>query len=254
MIELKNVSAGYGKHAVLHDISVSFRPGELTVLLGPNGSGKSTLIRTVLALQDRLSGQITVDGEDSSTMSNGALARKMTYMAQSRPTPNITARKMVLHGRFPYLSYPRKYRREDYDAARRAMDRADCIDLSERSLPELSGGQRQKVYLAMALCQDTKTVFMDEPTTYLDVEHQLGVMKTARMMADEGKAVVLVLHDLCLAMSCADRILLLNDGSLLCDGTPEEVYASGMIDRVFNIAFRRIETDTGMHYYYENQK
>ncbi len=252
MIELRDLSAGYGRDTILHHINVSFRPGELTVILGPNGSGKSTLIRTVLGLQEKLSGSILIDGEDSASLSPGAIARKMSYMAQSRPTPNITAKKMVLHGRFPYLSYPRRYRREDHDAARSAMERADCAELSDRNLPELSGGQRQKVYLAMALCQNTETVFMDEPTTYLDVEHQLGVMNTARMLADEGKAVVLVLHDLCLAMSCADRVLLLNGGGIVSDGTPEEVFSSGLIDSVFNIKFRRVRTDTGTHYYYES--
>lgn len=253
MIELKNLSAGYDDKVILKDISVSFVPGQLTVLLGPNGSGKSTLMRTAAGIQDKLSGEVLADGVNTDELSPRLLAQKITYMAQSRPTPNISAFRMVLHGRFPYLSYPRKYRPEDYAIARKAMERADIYREADRFLPGLSGGQRQKVYLAMALCQDTETIFMDEPTTYLDVGHQLDVMDMARSLAAEGKAVVLVLHDLSHAMRYADRVLLMDSGSLVADGTPEEVFASRQIDRVFQIDFRRIMTESGWHYYYGRQ-
>ena len=113
---------------------------------------------------------------------------------------------MVLHGRFPYLSFPRRYRKSDYAAVRRAMEKADALELADRPMQELSGGQRQKVYLAMALAQETPAVFMDEPTTFLDVRHQMDVMRTARGLADGGKAVVLVSHDLCQALRTADRV------------------------------------------------
>ena len=251
MIEVKNLSVGYGRERVLENVSLDFRPGELTVLLGPNGSGKSTLIRTVLGLQEKLSGEILIDGQPAETLSPGASARKMSYMAQSRPTPSISARKMVLHGRFPYLSFPRRYRKEDHEAARNAMERTGALPLAEKLLTQLSGGQKQKVYLAMTLAQDTQTIFMDEPTTYLDVEHQLSVMETARTLADEGRAVVLVLHDLCMALRCADRVLLLEKGRLAYDGDVEGLYASALVDKVFNIRLRRIGTDRGWHYYYE---
>lgn len=137
---------------------------------------------------------------------------------------------MVLHGRFPYLSFPRRYRKSDYAAVRRAMEKADALELADRPMQELSGGQRQKVYLAMALAQETPAVFMDEPTTFLDVRHQMDVMRTARGLADGGKAVVLVSHDLCQALRTADRVALLADGRLCMAGTPEQVYAGGALD------------------------
>lgn len=250
MIELRGLCAGYAGRDVLRDVSLTFSPGRVLVLLGPNGCGKSTLLRTVLGLQPKLSGQILIDGVPLEELSPRSRAQKVAYLAQSRSVPSITARRMVLHGRFPYLSYPRRYRREDYEAVEQALRWADAEDVAERSMQELSGGQRQKVYLAMALAQDTQTILMDEPTTYLDIGHQLEVMALARRLAEEGRAVVLVLHDLCQAMRTADEIAVLSDGRLLFHGTPEEVYAAGVLDRVFGVALRRFRTENGWQYYY----
>ena len=250
MIELRGLCAGYAGRDILRDVSLTFSPGKVLALLGPNGCGKSTLLRTVLGLQPKLGGQILIDGVPLEELSPRSRAQKVAYLAQSRSVPNITARRMVLHGRFPYLSYPRRYRREDYDAVEQALRWADAEDVAERSMQELSGGQRQKVYLAMALAQDTQTILMDEPTTYLDIGHQLEVMALARRLAEEGRAVVLVLHDLCQAMRTADEIAVLSDGHLLLHGTPEEVYAAGVLDRVFGISLRRFQTENGRQYYY----
>ncbi|MDE7243395.1 MAG: ABC transporter ATP-binding protein [Oscillospiraceae bacterium] len=250
MIELKNLSAGYGGQNVVQDVSLSFTPGRVLVLLGPNGCGKSTLLRTALGLNSKSGGEVLVDGVALESLSPRERALKAAYLSQSRSTPNITAYKMVLHGRFPHLSYPRHYRKEDYEAVDRALDWADARDVGRRPMKELSGGQRQKVYLAMALAQETPTVLMDEPTTFLDVGHQLEVMAVARRLADEGRAVVMVLHDLPLALRGADDVALLSGGQLAVCGTVEEVHASGKIDEVFGIALRRVKTDSGWQYYY----
>ena len=156
---------------------------------------------------------------------------------------------MVLHGRFPYLGYPRKYRPEDYVAAEQALRAVDALDLAGLDVQTLSGGQRQRVYLAMALAQDTETIFMDEPTTYLDVRHQLEVMAVSRRLADMGRAVVLVLHDLSLALREADRLAVLSEGTLRQLGTPEEVFGSGELDRAFGVAVLRVRTENGWLYY-----
>ncbi|MCI7158051.1 MAG: ABC transporter ATP-binding protein, partial [Flintibacter sp.] len=163
----------------------------------------------------------------------------------------ITARKMVLHGRFPYLSYPRRYRKEDYEAARRAMERSDAWELADSPVQSLSGGQRQKVYLAMAMAQETQTILMDEPTTYLDIQHQLSLMTVAQQMAGQGTAVVLVLHDLCLALRFSDRCVLLQEGQMVQQGSPEEVFQSGALDQVFQAHIRRVDTPNGWRYYYD---
>lgn len=223
----------------------------MTVLLGPNGCGKSTLLKTVLGLLPPLGGEILYDGEPISSLSGGAVARKAAYMAQNHTVPSIVAQRMVLHGRFPYLSFPRKYRKEDHEAVRRALETAGGLDLSNRPMQELSGGQRQKVYLAMALAQETGTILMDEPTTWLDIRHQLEVMATARALAESGRAVGLVSHDLCLALRTADRVAVLAQGALQLAAPPEEAFASGVLDLAFGVRVRRVETPTGWQYYCE---
>lgn len=253
MIELRELTVGYGGKSILRDVSLSFLPGRVTVLLGPNGCGKSTLMKTALGLLPRQGGEILYDGVDLERLSARQAARKAAYLAQSREVPSITARRMVLHGRFPYLGYPRRYRAEDYAAAARALEWAGAADLADRPVRELSGGQRQKVYLAMALAQDTETVFMDEPTTYLDVRHQLEVMSVSRRLADMGRAVVLVLHDLSLALRDADHLAVLSEGRLHQAGTPEEIFSGGQLDRVFGVAVRRVWTERGWLYYCQEQ-
>lgn len=193
---------------------------------------------------------VLLDGAPLESLSPRRRALMAAYLPQSRPTPNITAYKMVLHGRFPHLSYPRRCRGEDYEAADRALRWADAADVAPRPMGELSGGQRQKVYLAMALAQQAPTLLMDEPTTFLDVGHQLEVMAAARRLAQEGRAVVMAVHDLPLAMRGADDIALLDGGRLAAWGTAEEVYASGALDRAFGVALRRVATQSGWQYYY----
>ncbi|MFR9161681.1 MAG: iron chelate uptake ABC transporter family permease subunit [Ruthenibacterium lactatiformans] len=165
MIELRKISAGYRGEPVLRDVDLVFPAGCVTVLLGPNGCGKSTLLKTALGLLPALSGEVLYDGAPLSGMPPEQVARRAAYMAQSRNVPSIEARRMVLHGRFPYLSFPRRYRKSDYAAVRRAMEKADALELADRPMQELSGG-RGRMYLAMALAQETPAVFMDEPTTF----------------------------------------------------------------------------------------
>ena len=251
MIELQHVSAGYGGPPVVQDITLDLNPGEVLVLLGPNGCGKSTLLRVIAGLQPPSSGQVLVEGTPISQLGRRKLAQQVTYLPQSRTIPNITAYRMVLHGRFPYLSYPRRYRTEDHAAARRALEQADAWELAQLPVQTLSGGQRQKVYLAMALAQDTQTILMDEPTTYLDIQHQLDLMRFSRTLAKEGKAVVLVLHDLCLALRFAHRGAVLDEGHLLQTGTPEELFSSGILTKTFHTPLARIQTADGWRYYYD---
>ena len=250
MIALKNLQAGYPGRAVLERVDLDFRPGEVLAILGPNGCGKSTLLRTANGLLARSGGEVLVDGVPLEELSPREIAQKIAYLPQSRPTPNITAGRMVLHGRFPYLSYPRRYRREDHEMVRRALEWVEAADLARRPLPELSGGQRQKVYLALALAQDTQTILMDEPTTYLDVGCQLEVMALARRLAEEGRAVVMVLHDLTLALRCAHRAALLHEGRVRQLGTPEELYSGAELERVMGVSLGRVETEDGWRYFY----
>ncbi len=251
MIELKNLRAGYPGRPVLEGVNLDFRPGEVLAILGPNGCGKSTLLRTANGLLPKTGGEVLVDGVPLKELSARRIAQKIAYLPQSRSVPNITAGRMVLHGRFPYLSYPRRYRREDHEMVKRALEWADAAELVSRPLAELSGGQRQKVYLAMALAQDTETILMDEPTTYLDVGCQLEVMALARRLAEEGRAVVMVLHDLTLALRCAHRAALLHEGRVRQTGTPEELYGGETLERVMGVSLGRVEGPAGWRYYYQ---
>ena len=203
MIELHKLAAGYPERRVLEQVSLQFPDGQITVLAGPNASGKTTLLRTILGLEPRLEGEIFLDGTAQTDLTARELALRVSYLPQSRPVPNITAGRMVLHGRFPYLGYPRRYRPEDWAMAKAALREAGAEELERQLMSRLSGGQRQRVYLAMLLAQDTRNVLLDEPTTYLDVAHQFRLLDCARRLADQGRAVVLVLHDLCLALRWA---------------------------------------------------
>lgn len=250
MIEIKKLSVGYNGQAVFRDVSLDFVPGEVLVLAGPNGCGKSTLLKAVAGIEPVMAGEICFDGVPMRKLSPRETARKVAYMPQERGVPSISVRRMVLHGRFPYLSYPRHYRDEDYGIVDEALERADALELAQRPVPELSGGQRQRAYLAMALAQETQTVMMDEPTAFLDIGHQLRVMDTASALAAEGRAVVIVLHDLCLAMKRAGRLAILSDGALAALGAPEEIFSSGVVDRVFGVRLRRVSTGDGWQYYF----
>lgn len=251
MLELRNVSAGYPGRTVLEGVSLAVRPGRVLVLLGPNGCGKSTLLRTMPGLLPALGGEVLLDGKPLGDWSPRRAAQKIAYLPQSRAVPNITVRRLVLHGRFPYLSYPRRYRRKDHEAVDRALAAADALDLADRPLPELSGGQRQKVYLAMALAQEAETVLMDEPTAYLDIRHQMEVLALARRLAESGRAVTAVLHDLCLALTTADDVAVLDGGCLLALGGPEEIYQSRILERVMGVRLDRSAGPRGWRYFCE---
>ena len=254
MIEIKKLSAGYGGTPILRDVNLSIHEGQVLAVTGPNGSGKSTLLKALAGLLPATGGKILIDGQPISVFSPRQLARTVAYLPQSRNVPEITALQLVLHGRFPYLSYPRRYRPRDQEIARTAMARMGIADLSERPLASLSGGQRQKVYIAMALAQDTPVVLLDEPTTFLDVAHQLQLMDQARLLADAGKAVVLVLHDLILALEHADQLAVLHQGQLAAHGTPEAVLQSNRLADVFGVGIGQLHGDDGWHYYYKQQR
>lgn len=254
MMELCHITAGYGGPPVLRDVSLVFEPGKVTVLAGPNGCGKSTLLRVAARLMAPERGEVRIEGQDVSRLSAKQFARLAALLPQSRPLPGITAGSLVLHGRFPYLGYPRRYGPADRAAARSAMERAGVLELADRNVARLSGGQRQKVYLAMALAQDTPVLLLDEPTTFLDIGCQLELARLMRETAAEGKAVVMVLHDLNLALGCAHRVAVMEEGRLRAWGTPAEIYAGGALEEVFGVRVHRVELENGTEQYLFTQR
>ena len=237
MVELSGLCVGYGERPVLQGVSLNFPPGQVTILLGPNGCGKSTLLKAALGLIPVKEGAVRYDGQDIRSLSPKEIARRAAYLAQSRGVPNITAKRMVLHGRFPYLSYPRRYRPEDYEKAREALAWADALDLADRPMGQISGGQRQKVYLAMALAQDTQTIFMDEPTAYLDIRHKLELLGILKRMVRERKlTVVMSLHELDLAQKVSDSVICVKGDRIAKYGKPEEIFTADYIHELYDMS------------------
>lgn len=250
MVELRQVCAGYEGVEILHGINMKIEPGKITVLAGPNGCGKSTLLKTVIGLIPRNSGEILMNGRSAESYSSSELAQRIAYLPQSRNVPEISVLRMVLHGRFPYLTYPRRYSKQDVEISMEALRSVQMEAFAEKAVSSLSGGMQQKVYIAMALAQDTPVILMDEPMSFLDISHQLRLMELARELADEGKAVVLVLHDISLALRVADTLVVLAEGMISGSGSPEEVFESGILERVFGVPIKRMQTEDGWQYYY----
>lgn len=254
MIRIKNVCAGYGDKEVLHNVSLDFKRGKVTVIIGPNGCGKSTLLRTLVRMNKHRSGEILLEianGEEIPVdrLTTAEMAQQVAFLPQSKRTPDIGVLRMVLHGRFAHLKYPRRYRREDYEIARNALRRLDIEDLEMRNLNELSGGTKQQVYIAMALAQDTDTILLDEPTTYLDIAHQIKTMKLMKELTSHGKTIIMVLHDLVHAFQIADQIVVMESGRVACCGEPEEIYQSSMIEKIFDVKLKRMEIDGEWKYF-----
>lgn len=248
MITLKNVCGGYGDKEILHDITLNLGPGKITALIGPNGCGKSTLLKTLVGINSFTAGEIWINDRNMKELKTTELAKSVAYLPQNKKTPDISVLRMVLHGRFAYLNYPRKYSPEDIRIAREALHWADLEELAEENVAHLSGGMQQKVYIAMALAQNADMILLDEPTTYLDVAQQLKLLDMARQLAGEGKGVVLVLHDLSQALRTADTVVLMQDGRVVRTGTSEELYESGRLQEVFGVQIERFRTKNGWHY------
>ncbi len=250
MIELKSVTAGYENHTVLKDVCACFEKGHLTSIVGINGCGKSTLLKAILKLIPLTGGGVTIDGIGIDKLNRRAIAQKVAYLAQEKNTPDMTVEQMVLHGRFPYLEYPRHYTKQDRQIVQLAMEQMGIAQFSHQPLYTLSGGMRQNAYIAMALAQSTDYILLDEPTTFLDISHQLGLMKTLRSLADRGMGIITVMHDLPMAFTFSDRILFLHDGQVVCCDTPENVCSRGIVEEIFNVSVVSSQDHRSYHYQY----
>lgn len=248
MLELRNLFVRYGGKQALENVSLDFHPGELLAVIGPNGSGKSTLLRTAAGLLP-CDGGVTLDGVSLRALSPKEIAQKIAWLPQSRNTPDITVWRMALHGRFPHMGYPRRVTEQDRRIVAQALEDADAAELSGRLLRDLSGGERQKAYLAAMLAQQCDTILMDEPTTYLDIARQFRVLALAKRLTADGKAVAAVLHDLPMAFQFADRIAILRNGRLVRTGTPEELFAQEIVSDVFGVVLQRVWNHSVWRYY-----
>lgn len=237
MIRVEQAIKRYGQTCVVDGVTLTLPAGGVTSIVGPNGAGKSTLLAMISRLLGMDGGAISVGGLDVTKTPGDVLARRLSILRQDNSlTARLTVRDLVAFGRYPHS----KGRMTDDDARRieEALAYLDLKPLADRFLDELSGGQRQRAFVAMVLCQDTEYMMFDEPLNNLDIKHAVTMMRLLRRAADElGKTVVVVLHDINFASCHSDRIVAMQDGRVLCQGTPQEIVRPDVLEAIYGTSF-----------------
>ncbi|XRG78657.1 ABC transporter ATP-binding protein [Rossellomorea sp. GAMAL-10_SWC] len=232
----ENITIKYDNRVISRNLSVEIPDGSFTVIVGPNGCGKSTLLRTLSNLLKPSEGQILLDGKAITSYKSKEVARKLGLLPQSSTAPDgITVANLIAHGRYPYQSLIRQWTDEDEAAVMSAMKLTNTSDLSHRYVDELSGGQRQRVWVAMVLAQQTPMLLLDEPTTYLDIAHQIELLELFKDLNHQGNTLVAVLHDLNHAARYADNIIAMKDGQVIAQGDPREIITAKLVEEVFGL-------------------
>lgn len=239
-LSVENISLEINGAAILKDISTSFKAGELVGLIGPNGAGKSSLIKAILGLVDHKGGAIRYDNNPLDAMALRERAKILSYFAQGAPVHwPLTVETIVALGRLPHMNPWRKLNEQDAAIVQAVLEETDTSYLKDRAVTTLSGGERARVLLARVLATEAKFMMADEPTASLDPAHQLQIMDILKDQAASGKGVCVVLHDLSLAARYCDRLILLHEGHLVADGSPDEVLSDERLDQVFGIKVSR---------------
>lgn len=231
---------GYGSTTVVHDLDLVVPEGKVTAIVGPNGCGKSTLLRGLSRLRRPLDGQVLLDGQDLHRMPTKQVARSLALLPQQPVAPEgITVGELVSRGRHPHHGLLRQWTREDDDVVAEALELTGTAHLVSREVAELSGGQRQRVWIALVLAQRTDLLLLDEPTSFLDIAHQVEVLDLVRdLSVERGTTVVMVLHDLSLAARYADHLVAMRAGRVIAQGGPREVVTAETVCDVFGVTCR----------------
>lgn len=237
LLSTHDLSVGHGERVVVAGAQLAFAPGRCTAIVGANGSGKSTLVRTVAGLVPPLGGRVQLGDRDLGSLRARELARHLAFLPQAPLVPaGITVAELVTLGRHPHRRLLGGPTPGDDVAVAEAMAQTSLGSLAERPVEQLSGGERQRVWIAVALAQQAPVLVLDEPTTFLDIRHQLEVLALARQLCDEGdRTVVAVLHDLNQAASFADQLVVLGDGRVLAQGPPGEVLCAELLAQAFGV-------------------
>ena len=243
MLKINNLSVNYAARQVLKNITLELKKGETLALLGPNGSGKSTLLRAVSGIQPIAQGSVCLGGHPLASLSPSERARWISVVPQNASLPPaFSAWETVLFGRTPYINFLGRVSGADQEIARCALEKVDALPLAARTMGELSGGEQQRVLLARALAQAAPILLLDEPTTHLDLQHQMGLLDLVHKLALESDlTVLLALHDLNLAARYADRIALLVDGQIKALGTARQVLRADVIAEAYSWPVRVID-------------
>jgi len=236
-LEVESIRVGYENKTIVHDLSLQIPDGKITTIIGSNGCGKSTLLKAITRILKHESGQVILDGQNISKMNTKELAKELAILPQSPESAyGLTVEELVSYGRFPYQKGFGNLSQKDKDVIDWALQVTKTEEFRLQSVDALSGGQRQRVWIAMSLAQETDIIFLDEPTTYLDMAHQLEVLELLyKLNEEQGRTIVMVLHDLNQAARFSDYIVALSQGELVKFGTAEEVMVPEVLKKVFNI-------------------
>ena len=233
----KDLSVGYQENVIVKQMNIQFNSNEITTIIGPNGCGKSTLLKAITRIIPHSKGSILLDGQSIAKENTKRLAQKMAILPQTQDSAvGLTVGELVSYGRFPYQKGFGKLSLADYEVIDWALKVTNTFEYKFRTVDSLSGGQRQRVWIAMALAQETEIIFLDEPTTYLDMAHQLEVLELLKNLNEtQNRTIIMVLHDLNHAARFSHNMIALKDGHLIKAGTSEEVMQKDILQKVFNI-------------------
>jgi iron complex transport system ATP-binding protein len=236
----EGVTLAFDQSVVVRDLDLELTEGSFTAIVGPNGCGKSTLLRALGRLMRPTAGQVLLDGRAIARTPTREVAKVLGLLPQTPAAPDgLTVADLVARGRHPHQSWLRQWSGDDESVVAEALAWTDMAELADRPVDALSGGQRQRAWISMALAQGTDLLLLDEPTTYLDLSHQIDVLElVGRLHAERGRTVVVVLHDLNLAARYAQRLVAMRDGALVASGTPEDVLTEALLADVFDLEAR----------------
>lgn len=238
VFDIKDLTFSYGTNEVIKGLDLSIKQGKVTTLIGANGCGKSTLFNLITKNLRPQRGEIRLEGKDISQVKLKDFARQVAIVHQYNTAPaDISVEKLVAFGRTPYHGFGSlSNSEEDEEKIKRALEITNTEKLKDKAVAQLSGGQKQRVWIAMALAQDTKILFLDEPTTYLDIRYQLQILKLVRKLNKEyGMTVIMVLHDINQSLYYSDEIVAMKDGRITAQGKPEEIITSELIKNVYDV-------------------
>lgn len=236
-LKTDKISIRYDRNTVVENLSLTIPDGNITTLIGPNGCGKSTILKALSRIMNTAGGAVYLDGKSIHKQSTRQIARRMAVLPQSPDSPEgLKVRELVSYGRYPHQSGIASLKKEDNQAIRWALRQTGLMELTERPIDTLSGGQRQRVWIAMALAQETDFLLLDEPTTYLDLAHQLEVLEVLQKLNEqENRTIIMVIHDLNHAARFSDYMVAIRNGAIMKEGEPEKVMRSDVLKDVFHI-------------------
>ncbi|AOZ89398.1 ABC transporter [Bacillus xiamenensis] len=236
-ISTEGLSLGYGETMIIDELNVSIPKGEITVFIGSNGCGKSTLLRSLARLMKPMGGSVLLEGHSIAKLPTKEVAKQLAILPQGPEAPEgLTVHQLVKQGRYPYQNWLKQWSKQDEEAVNRALKSTKMEDLADRTVDSLSGGQRQRAWIAMTLAQETDIILLDEPTTYLDMTHQIEILDLLFDLNEkEQRTIVMVLHDLNLACRYAHHLVAIKDKSIYAEGRPETVINCDLVKNVFDM-------------------